>query len=100
MIAVTYLKYSDRFPASNTPTKISEPGSLGVRVDESEEEEEATIGAGELVTGWELGLAEACEGERRRIMMNHDMAYGETGAFRLIPPRVSSALVTMLIMMM
>ena len=99
MIAVTYLKYSDRFPASNTPTKISEPGSLGVRVDESEDEE-ATIGAGELVTGWELGLAGACEGERRRIMMNHDMAYGETGAFRLIPPRVSSALVTMLRMMM
>ena len=99
MIAVTYLKYSDRFPASNTPTKISEPGSLGVRVDESEDEE-ATLGAGELVTGWELGLAGACEGESRRIMMNHDMAYGEAGAFRLIPPRVSSALVTRLIMMM
>ena len=62
--------YSDRFPASNTPTKISEPGSLGVRVEESEDEE-ATIGAGQL------GLAGACEGERRRIMMNHDMAYGE-----------------------
>ena len=99
MIAVTYLKYSDRFPASNTPTKISEPGSLGVRVDESEDEE-ATLGAGELVTGWELGLAGACEGERRRIMMNHDMAYGEAGAFRLIPPRVSSELVTMMLMMM
>ena len=54
---------------------------------------EATIGAGDLVTSWELGLAGACEGERRRIMMNHDMAYGEAGAFRLIPPRVSSALV-------
>ena len=97
---MTHPHVADRFPASNTPTKISEPGSLGVRVDESEEEEEATIGAGELVTGWELGLAEACEGERRRIMMNHDMAYGEAGAFRLIPPRVSSALVTMLRMMM
>ena len=48
-------------------------------MDESEDEE-ATIGAGELVTGWELGLAGACEGERRRIMMNHDMAYGEAGA--------------------
>ena len=96
---MTYLKYSDRFPASNTPTKISEPGSLGVRVDESEDEE-ATLGAGELVTGWELGLTGACEGESRRIMMNHDMAYGEAGAFRLIPPRVSSALVTLMIMMM
>ena len=92
---MTHLKYSDRFPASNTPTKISEPSFLAVRVEESEDEE-----AGELVTGWELGLAGACEGERRRIMMNHDMAYGETGAFRLIPPRVRSALVTLLIMMM
>ena len=92
---MTHPHVADRFPASNTPTKISEPGSLGVS-----EDEEATIGAGELVTGWELGLAGACEGERRRIMMNHDMAYGETGAFRLIPPRVSSALVTMLRMMM
>ena len=61
---------------------------------EESEDEEATIGAGQL------GLAGACEGERRRIMMNHDMAYGETGAFRLMPPRVSSALVTVLIMMM
>ena len=55
---------------------------------EESEDKEATIGAG------------ACEGERRRIMMNHDTAYGEAGAFRLIPPRVSSALVTRLIMMM
>ena len=54
-----------------------------------------TIGAGELVRGWELGLAGACEGERRRIMMNHDMAYGEVGAFRLIPPRVSAGLITL-----
>ena len=23
------------------------------------------------------------------IMMNHDMAYGDTGAFRVIPPQVS-----------
>ena len=58
-------------------------------MEESEDEE-----AGELVTGWQLGLAGACEGERRRIM-----AYGETGTFRLMPPRVSSALVTMLIML-
>ena len=49
-----YLKYSDKFPASNTPTKISEPGSLGVKVDESEDEV--------TIRGWELGLAGACEG--------------------------------------
>ena len=41
---------------------------------EESEDEEATIGAGQL------GLAGACEGERRRIMMNHDTAYGEAGA--------------------
>lgn len=85
---MTYLKYSDRFPASNTPIKISEPGSLGLRVDESEDE--VTMGAGELVAGWELGLTGGCEGERRRIMMNSDMAYGDAGAFRVIPPRVSA----------
>ena len=90
MISVIYLKYSERFPASNIPTKISEPGSLGVRVDESEDE--VTIGAGEIVAGWELGLTGACEGEQRRIMMNHDMAYGDAGAFRIIPPRVITGL--------
>ena len=26
------------------------------------------------------------------IMMNHDMAYGDTGAFRVIPPQVSPKL--------
>ena len=89
---MTYLKYSDRFPASNTPVKISEPGSLGLRVDESEDEseDEARMGAREL------GLTGGCEGERRRIMMNSDMAYGDAGAFRVIPPRVSAALTLMI----
>ena len=87
---MTYLKYSERFPTSNIPTKISEPGSRGVTVDKSEDE--VIMGAGEIVRGWELGLAGGCEGERRMIMMNHDMAYGDTGAFRVIPPRVRLSL--------
>jgi len=82
---LAYLKYSDRFPNSNIPTKVREPGSKGVKVDESEDT--VVIGSGKIVPGWELGLVGGCQGERRMIMMNHDMAYGDTGAFRVIPPQ-------------
>ena len=71
---------------SNVPTKVREPGARGVKVDESVDT--VTMGSGTLVPGWELGLIGGCEGERRMIIMDQDMAYGDTGAFRVIPPQV------------
>ena len=84
---VLYLKYSEQHPESNIATKISQAGQVGVKIDESRDQ--AVVGRGELVPGWDLGLVGGCPGERRKIMMNHEMAYGRLGAFRVVPPQVS-----------
>lgn len=81
-----YLKYPEKFPNSNVPTKIGEKGALGVKVDESIDTVRA--GVSDIIQGWDLGIARACEGEQRKIMMSVDMAYGAAGAFRVIPPQV------------
>jgi len=83
---VIYLKYPEKFPKSNIPTKISEAGSVGVMVDQSTDTVRA--GVNDIITGWDLGIASACQGERRKIMMSAEMAYGAAGAFRVIPPGV------------
>ena len=85
-ILVLYLKYPEKFPKSNVPTKIGEKGALGVKVDESIDTVRA--GVSDIIQGWDLGIARACEGEQRKIMMSVDMAYGTAGAFRVIPPEV------------
>ena len=59
---------------------------MGVKVDESIDT--VTAGVGDIVQGWDLGISGGCQGERRKIMMSQDMAYGSTGAFRVIPPGV------------
>jgi len=84
-----YLKYSEKFPKSNIPIKVSEPGQVGLKIDESRDK--VLLGAAQVVPGWELGLLGGCQGERRQIMMHQDMAFGELGVFRAVPPR--SALV-------
>ena len=84
---VLYLKYPEKFPKSNVPTKIGEKGAIGVKVDESIDTVRA--GVNEIIEGWDLGIARACQGEKRKIMMSVDMAYGSAGAFRVIPPDVS-----------
>ena len=81
-----YLKYPAKFPKSNVPTKIGEKGALGVKVDESIDTVRA--GVSDIIQGWDLGIARACQGEQRKIMMSVDMAYGAAGAFRVIPPQV------------
>ncbi|CAM9786509.1 unnamed protein product [Ectocarpus sp. 12 AP-2014] len=45
-----------------------------------------TIGVGEVIRGWDEGLLGMCEGDRRRLTIPSDIAYGERGAGSDIPP--------------
>lgn len=45
-----------------------------------------TIGAGEVITGLELGVTGMAEGEKRTIEIPAHLAYGSRGAGSLIPP--------------
>jgi len=78
-----YLKYPKDFPKSNTPVKIGGKGVLGMKVSESIDTFRA--GVNQMVDGWDYGIADACEGETRKIMMSQAMAYGDAGVFRTIP---------------
>jgi hypothetical protein len=37
------------------------------------------LGLGEVIDGWEMGLKNMCPGERRRLFIPADLAYGEKG---------------------
>lgn len=44
------------------------------------------IGRGQIIAGWELGMAGMAEGEKRRITIPSYLAYGMRGAGSVIPP--------------
>ncbi|KAG7098401.1 hypothetical protein E1B28_000360 [Marasmius oreades] len=50
-----------------------------------------TLGVGQVIKGWDEGLVGMCVGEKRKLTIPSDMAYGTRGFSNLIP--ANSALV-------
>lgn len=45
-----------------------------------------TLGAGQVIKGWDIGVDGMKVGEKRTLEINPEFAYGSTGAGNVIPP--------------
>ncbi len=48
-----------------------------------------TIGAGQVISGWDIGVAGMKIGEKRKLVIEPEFAYGEAGAGGVIPPNAT-----------
>jgi len=44
------------------------------------------LGAGQVIKGWDIGVVGMKVGEKRRLTINPEFAYGEAGVGSIIPP--------------
>ena len=91
------LKYIDEvigsgtMPKSGDKVKVHYTGTLedGTKFDSSLDRNrpfEFTLGVGQVIRGWDEGIGSMQVGGKRKLIIPANLAYGERGAGKLIPP--------------
>ena len=70
-------------------TGIFENGEVFDSSLEREEPFEFVLGAHSVIEGWELGMLEMQKGEKRKLFVPYNLAYGEYGAPPVIPGKAN-----------
>jgi peptidylprolyl isomerase len=68
---------------------LDDNGKRGRKFDSSVDRNQPfsfTLGQGQVIPGWDYGVATMHVGGKRTLILNPDLAYGDRGAGSVIPP--------------
>jgi hypothetical protein len=89
-----YFNKSDETPPAGSEVEVHYTGTLtnGTKFDSSRDRDETfkfTLGASEVIQGWDIGVASMKRGERSTFTLTSEYAYGSRGAGADIPPNAT-----------
>ena len=78
-------------PKQNQKVAVNYVGTFedGKQFDASEDPFKFTVGAGQVIKGWDVGVASMVVGEKAKFIIRYDYAYGEAGYPGVIPPKAT-----------